>query len=241
MRLVRHVEAVPVQAAQKGGLQGVSAVGLPADLGVCVAHFRREVVQAAEKAGQTPCPKCIGGSATPTPKPEAEEHDSTLYYYATDTGEHYHRTATCSGMKGAVKVSEATAKARGQTPCPKCIGTVYATENGDYYHSNPTCSGMKGATLMTVDQAELSGKSPCPTCMGGTPIGEITVGSGGDASGAEGSTEVWVTIEGSMYHSTSSCSVIANSNPGKTRLDWAVRNGYTRCATCNAPVLATST
>ena len=206
-------------------------------------------IQAAEKAGQTPCPKCVGGTSTENTKTDNADDDSTLYYYATENGKHYHRTATCSGMTGATKVSEATAKARGQTPCPTCIGTVYATENGDYYHSNPTCTGMKGAKLMTVDQAELSGKSPCPTCMGGSKAdansGDTNTkpsdGNDGNAETADGSTEVWVTIEGSMYHSTSSCSVISNSNPGKTRLDWAVRNGYTRCPTCNAPVMSTST
>ena len=147
-------------------------------------------------------------------------------------------------MSGASKVSEATAKARGQTPCPVCIGSVYATESGDYYHSDPTCSGMKGAKLMTVDQAELSGKAPCPTCMGGTPIEKMSDSSSGSGSAqtianttSNGATEVWVTVEGAKYHSTASCSEIKKSNAGVARLDWAVKNGYTRCETCNAPAL----
>ncbi len=201
-------------------------------------HAELITIQAAEKAGQTACPVCIGGGATPTPTPKPSD-DSNLSYYATDDGAFYHRTATCSGMKGATKVSEATAKARGQAPCPVCIGTVYATENGDYYHSDPNCTGMKGAKLMTVDQAELSGKSPCPTCLGGTPIeGAKPNGSTDDgAATADGATEVWVSIEGAKYHSTSTCSDLNSTTAGKARLDWAVKNGYTRCTTCDAPAL----
>ena len=103
---------------------------------------------------------------------------------------------------------------------------------------------MRHAKLMTVDQAELSGKSPCPVCLGGTPIEDIgkeinntTPTETTNNTTSNGATEVWITIEGSKYHSTSSCSEIATSNPGKARLDWAVKNGYKRCTTCDAPAL----
>jgi len=201
-------------------------------------------IQAAEKAGQTACPVCIGGGTT-NPGDNGSG-DSNLIYYATETGAHYHRNATCSGMSGATKVSEATAKARGQTPCPVCIGTVYATENGDYYHSDPTCTGMKGARLMTVDQAELSGKAPCPTCMGGTPIEKIgdsvSNSTGGEtvqtaSAASNGSTQVWITIEGAKYHTSSKCSELTGKVPASTRLDWAVKNGYGPCSVCGAPTL----
>lgn len=190
----------------------------------------------AEKAGQTACPKCIGGVNTDNKVDTSDEDndDSELAYYATTNGDHYHRTATCSGMKGATKISETAAKKAGKTPCPKCIGSVYAVDGGDYYHKTATCSGMKHAKLMTVDQAELSGHAPCPECMGGTPIdndddqgGDTTVSVDPDKA------EVWVTIEGSKYHSEQYCSGMKNA--AKTTLSWALSHNYKRCTACNAP------
>ena len=203
-------------------------------------------IQAAEQAGQTACPVCIGGAApaapTATPKPTAAPNDdNTLYYYATASGQYYHRTATCTGMTGASRVSEATALARGQTACPKCIGSVYATDNGDYYHSNPNCSGMKGAHLMTVDQAELSGKSPCPTCMGGTSIPSPadtstgTTDTGTTTAASNGDIEVWVGTDSKRYHIDATCAGL--ENPASTTLAQAVSDGYERCGACNAPAL----
>ncbi len=189
----------------------------------------------AEKAGQTACPKCIGGTAPSTPDNTGDDDDSDLAYYATENGEHYHRNATCSGMKGATKISEKAAKKAGKTPCPKCIGTVYAVDGGDYYHKTATCSGMKNAKLMTVDQAELSGHAPCPTCMGGTPIDKDNTGTSG-SSGTKvdpDTTEVWVTIEGSKYHSKQYCSGMKNA--AKTTLSWALSHNYKRCTECDAP------
>ena len=138
-------------------------------------------------------------------------------------------------MKGATKISEKAAKKAGKTPCPKCIGTVYAVDGGDYYHKTATCSGMKNAKLMTVDQAELSGHAPCPTCMGGTPIDKDNTGTSG-SSGTKvdpDTTEVWVTIEGSKYHSKQYCSGMKNA--AKTTLSWALSHNYKRCTECDAP------
>lgn len=188
----------------------------------------------AEKAGQTACPKCIGGTTTDTKTDEKDDDDdSSLAYYATENGDHYHRTATCSGMKGATKISETAAKKAGKTPCPKCIGSVYAVDGGDYYHKTANCSGMKNAKLMTVDQAELSGHAPCPECMGGTPIDKDDDDDDTAAAVDPDKTEVWVTIEGSKYHSEQYCSGMKNA--AKTTLSWAVKHNYKRCTECNAP------
>ena len=193
----------------------------------------------AEKAGQTACPKCIGGTSTDTSgSTDTTDDDSDLAYYATEKGEYYHRTSTCSGMKGATKISESAAKKAGKTPCPKCIGTVYAVDGGDYYHKTATCSGMKNAKLMTVDQAELSGHAPCPTCMGGTVIEKDDSSSSSSSSGSStkvdpDTTEVWVTIEGSKYHSEQYCSGMKNA--AKTTLTWALEHNYKRCTECDAP------
>ena len=206
---------------------------------------RLTTIAEAKAAGQSACPVCIGGAApaapTATPKPvDTPSEENNLTYYATASGQYYHRTANCSGMTGASRVSESTALARGQQPCPVCIGTVYATDGGDYYHANATCSGMKGAKLMTVDQAELSGKSPCPTCMGGKPIpGANPGGSGQTVTTADGNTEVWVSVENARYHTSMTCSNL--QYPVKTRLEQAVKQGYSRCPVCNAPAYTAGT
>ena len=94
---------------------------------------------------------------------------------------------------------------------------------------------MKNARLMTVDQAELSGHAPCPTCMGGTPIdsGDDNTGGNTGAKVDPDTTEVWVTIEGSKYHSEQHCSGMKNA--AKTTLSWALSHNYARCTVCNAP------
>ena len=94
---------------------------------------------------------------------------------------------------------------------------------------------MKNARLMTVEQAELSGHAPCPTCMGGTPIdsGDDNTGGNTGAKVDPDTTEVWVTIEGSKYHSEQHCSGMKNA--AKTTLSWALSHNYARCTVCNAP------
>ena len=200
----------------------------------------------ALKRGQTACPVCAGGTAdtepdivpvtTPTANPNGGATTVTDgEYYSTTDGTYFHKNATCSGMKNATKVTAAQIAERGQKPCPKCIGTVYAVDGGDYYHKTATCSGMKNARLMTVDQAELSGHAPCPTCMGGTPIdsGDDNTGGNTGAKVDPDTTEVWVTIEGSKYHSEQHCSGMKNA--AKTTLSWALSHNYARCTVCNAP------
>ncbi len=203
----------------------------------------------ALKRGQTACPVCAGGTAdtepdvVPVTTPTANPNGGTTTvtdgeYYSTTDGTYFHKNATCSGMKNATKVTAAQIAERGQKPCPKCVGTsgtYYSTPTGTYYHANATCSGMKNARLMTVDQAELSGHAPCPTCMGGTPIDKSDDNTGG-SSGTKvdpDTTEVWVTIEGSKYHSEQYCSGMKNA--AKTTLSWALSHNYARCTVCDAP------
>jgi hypothetical protein len=129
-------------------------------------------------------------------------------------------------MKNADKVTEATAVARGQKPCPTCIGSVYATETGDHYHSDPTCSGMRGAQLVTIDTAELRGQSPCPTCLDGdsdAPTQETVTTN----------TTVYCTLTGRYYHSYQLCSDMKHAGP--VTLGWALDPAYTPCTKCNAP------
>ena len=72
-----------------------------------------------------------------------------------------------------LRPTAATAKKRGQTACPVCIGTkaasstvYYATTAGKYYHTKSNCSGMKDARKITLATAKSKGKQPCPVCPG---------------------------------------------------------------------------
>lgn len=59
----------------------------------------------------------------PAPAPAAgaaDDQSSTVYIASSGKGKKYHRTPSCSGMKGATAVTEEQAKARGYTPCKKC-------------------------------------------------------------------------------------------------------------------------
>ena len=189
-------------------------------------------IQAAEKAGKTACPKCII-NATPTPKPGEDDNDSSLFYYATNDGSYYHREDNCTGMKGAKKVSEKDAVARGQKPCPECIGSVWATEEGDHYHATENCSGMKGAKLVTVDTAELRGQSPCPDCLSDGDAGAPQ--PGGNVVTDTDKVNVYCTLEGSYYHAEKTCGGMKNA--ASVSLTWALEHNYTRCDDCNAPVV----
>ncbi len=195
-------------------------------------------IQAAEKAGKTACPRCIV-NATPTPKPTAtpkpgeDDNDSSLYYYATNDGSYYHRESDCTGMKGAKKVSEKDAVARGQKPCPVCIGSVWATEDGDHYHATKNCSGMKGAKLVTVDTAELRGQSPCPECL--SDGDHDAPQAGGNVVTNTDRVNVYCTIEGKYYHSEQHCSGMKNA--ASVSLTWALDLNYKRCTDCNAPIV----
>ena len=204
-----------------------------------MAGAARMTIQAAEKNGKTACPKCILSvtptpAPTATPKPGEDDNDSSLFYYATKDGPYYHREDDCTGMVGAKKVSEKDASARGQKPCPKCIGSVWATDTGDHYHSREDCSGMKNAKLVTVDTAELRGQSPCPECL-----------SEGDADAPQNGTNnvvtdtdkvnVFCTLEGKYYHAEKTCGGMKNA--ASVSLTWALDHNYVRCDDCNAPAV----
>ena len=195
-------------------------------------------IQAAEKSGKTACPKCITNT-TPTPKPTAtpkpgdDDNDSSLYYYATNDGNYYHRESDCTGMKGAKKVSEKDAVARGQKPCPECIGSVWATEGGDHYHATATCSGMKGASLVTVDTAELRGQSPCPECL--SDGDHDAPQTGADVVTDTDKVNVYCTLEGKYYHSEKTCGGMKHA--ASVTLTWALEHNYKRCTDCNAPAV----
>ena len=148
----------------------------------------------ALKRGQTACPVCAGGTAET--KPDIVDVEATAKpntgattvtdgeYYSTTDGTYFHKNATCSGMKGATKVTAAQIAERGQKPCPKCVGTsgtYYSTPTGTYYHANATCSGMKNADIVTLAMIRSRGQSPCPKCIGGS--GGATGGDNDDGTG----------------------------------------------------------
>ncbi len=77
---------------------------------------------ATPTAEPTEAPTAVPTEA-PAPAPAAgaaDDQSSTVYIASSGKGKKYHRTPSCSGMKGATAVTEEQAKARGYTPCKKC-------------------------------------------------------------------------------------------------------------------------
>ena len=69
--------------------------------------------------------------------------------------------------------------------------------------------------------------------MGATSCSDDNNGGNSGTKVDPDTTEVWVTIEGSKYHSEQYCSGMKNA--AKTTLSWALSHNYARCTVCNAP------
>ncbi len=175
---------------------------------------QRVTKAAAVKAGKLPCPKCVK-------KTSSKSTTKATAYYSTALGKYYHANPTCSGMKNAQKITLATAKKRGQKPCPVCLAkkatasstVYYATTAGKYYHSKANCSGMKNARKITLATAKAKGKQPCPVCVK-----------------AAKTTYVYATSAGKYYHSKSNCSGMKDAR--KVTLATAKKAGKTACPIC---------
>ncbi len=179
-------------------------------------NAQRVTKDKAEAAGLKPCPVCV----KKTSSSKSSTSTKTTSYYSTTGGKYYHVNPTCSGMKNARKVTLATAKKRGQKPCPVCIGSkstsstvYYATTAGKYYHTKANCSGMKNARKITLATAKAKGKKPCPVCVK-----------------TEKTTYVYATTAGKYYHSKSNCSGMKNAQ--KVTLAAAKKAGKTACPVC---------
>ena len=197
----------------------------------------RTTAAAAKKLGQTACPTCLGGGSktaapvqpTATPKPD----EGTGDYWHTATGSYYHKDKTCSGMKGATRTTAAAAEKAGQSACPDCIGSYWHTTGGQYYHVDADCDGMSGATRTTAAAAKKLGQTACPKCIGGGTKPTATPKPDEEKVDPD-TTNVYVTIEGSYYHTKKSCGGMKNA--AQTTLRWALDHNYKRCKDCNAPV-----
>ncbi|MGI6174263.1 MAG: hypothetical protein ACOYI8_10260 [Christensenellales bacterium] len=188
-------------------------------------------LETAKKYKKKPCPKCVSqGSSSSSSVPET----SLTYYYATASGKYYHKTSTCSGMKGAKKITLATALKNGKTKCPRCLsGTsntaVFATTGGRYYHSKSTCSGMKNPIAVTLAKAKAAGKTACPVCYGSKTSKAKTVPS---------TAKLYATANGRYYHTKSTCSGMKNAK--RITLATAQKYGKTACPVCASGVVAAS-
>ena len=180
-------------------------------------------LDAAKKAKKTPCPTCVATTTT----------TASATYYSTLGGKSYHMKSNCSGMKGATKVTLATAKKRGQTPCTTCIpqasaaktqddkAIYYGTTDGKYYHTSATCSGMKGAKKITLATALKNNKKPCPTCFKKAAAND---------NNAKPNTYVYANKEGTYYHSKTTCSGMKDAP--RVTLATAVSDGKKACPYC---------
>ena len=225
---MKNAQAITLAQAQKKGLKAcpVCVGAYYATKGGKYYHTKsnctgmknaQRVTKAqAEKAGLKPCPICVK-------KTSASKKSTTAVkaYYSTSVGKYYHVNPTCSGMKNAQKITLATARKRGQKPCPVCIGSkaatsttiYYATTAGKYYHTKANCSGMKNARKITLATAKAKGKLPCPVCVK-----------------ASSTTYVYATTAGKYYHSNSTCSGMKDAR--KVTLAVAKKAGKTACPIC---------
>ena len=163
----------------------------------------------AKKEGKKPCPTCVSQSTSA----------SAGTYYATAAGQYYHKTATCSGMKDAKKVTKSAAEKNGKKPCPTCLKDasvrVYATSGGRYYHKTAGCSGMKNAKAISLASAKSSGKTACPTCY---------------KTEAAKTSRYYATRSGKYYHKTATCSGMKNASV--VTLATAKARNQKPCPTC---------
>lgn len=185
--------------------------------------------------GQKPCPDCLPGLTTVTTTTGSTTGTTTasgtVTFYSTKDGTYFHTRQDCSGMKSATAVTEKEIAARGQTACPKCIGTAgtyYSTKDGTYYHAKATCTGMKGATIVTLAQIQARGQTACPTCLGGTKKTETTTTT--TTTTSTGTGDYWHTANGKNYHSKADCNGMANAT--RTTAAAAEKQGQTACPDC---------
>ncbi|MEA4899950.1 MAG: hypothetical protein VB065_04395 [Eubacteriales bacterium] len=167
----------------------------------------------ARKNGKTACPVCIRPGAGKDPAA------GSAIYYATQAGKFYHKKATCGGMKGAKKVTRASAEKNGKKPCPDCLESlsiqVYATSGGKYYHRRANCSGMKNARHLSLATAKARGKTACPVCY---------------PSAAAKNLYYFATKTGKYYHKNATCSGMKNAS--KLSLANALASGKQPCPVC---------
>lgn len=168
----------------------------------------------AQQQGKTACPTCYGMGTTGSGVTFASG-DTSVTYYAHSDGQYFHSVPVCKGMKNAAPaISRAEAEARGQMPCPECLG-YYSRTNGKYYHIYPTCSKLTNPDIVSLEVATKSrGQTACPVCMGNT----------------SDTTLYWHTKGGDHYHLDKTCTNMKNAT--QCTLAEAVKNGQTPCPTC---------
>ena len=136
-------------------------------------------------------------------------------------------------MKGATRTTATAAERQGQSACPDCVGSYWHTSGGTYYHLDADCGGMSGATRTTAAAAKKLGQTACPKCIGGGSSPTATPKPTEPATVDPDTTNVWVTIEGSYYHTVKTCGGMKNA--AQTTLRWALDHNYKRCTKCGAP------
>lgn len=116
------------------------------------------------------CRKWNGWSA------EAENGESDIWVYITETGSVYHRLSTCSHLELSIQSvkREELAYLRNENggkyhKCSQCAkqtntwGNVYITNQGDCYHNDLNCSGIK-RTVYMIRLSEAGNRECCKRC-----------------------------------------------------------------------------
>ncbi len=85
------------------------------------AQAQREAEEAAARAAEAKAAQSRASEPRSTPAPQASaQNGATVYIAASGNGTKYHRSPSCSNMKGTVTLSVSDAQARGYGPCKKC-------------------------------------------------------------------------------------------------------------------------
>ncbi len=194
-----------------------------------LTNAKKVTLAQAKATGKPACPVCITKKGAPAKTSTAKKTTkAATTYYATKQGAYYHTKSTCSGMKGATKITLAAAQKDGKKACPVCVAkttatggaTYYSTVGGKYYHVKSNCGGMKGATKVTLATAKKRGQSACPTC--------ITQAKA--AKGSDSKAIYYGTTAGKYYHTKANCSGMTGAK--KITLATALKYGKKPCPVC---------
>lgn len=85
------------------------------------ARAQREAEEAARAAEAAKASQSRAAERQATPAPQSSaENGATVYIAASGNGTKYHRSSSCSNMKGTISMSVSAAESQGYGPCKKC-------------------------------------------------------------------------------------------------------------------------
>ena len=184
---------------------------------------------------------------------------SDILVWHTTNGKWYHARSSCGTMSGAQQYTLASSVRAGLSACPYCgpiSRSVLDVKDPVYvggdkrWHIDFACQAIQGGwTVASLDEARADAAlTPCEACgavyyadgiplyhAGNLPetVAPTAAASEGVASAAE--TLVYVNERNGYYHKGTACPNAAGLALRPAYLADALRDGKTRCPTCNPP------